>query len=184
MLFSSGPKIRSEYIEKRNKMLLLCLAIKLCLALNVHAEVYFKEGFDKTWQKRWVQSNVKSENECGKFEWTAGKFYGDSEINKGLQTSQDSRFYGISAKIGEPFTNKGKTLVVQFSVKHEQNIDCGGGYIKVLPSDVDQEKFGGDTPYYIMFGPVNKSSSPTLSLFLFEFLSSRTFAVNQRKKSM
>ena len=24
-----------------------------------------------------------------------------------------------------------KTLVVQFTVKHEQKIDCGGGYVKV-----------------------------------------------------
>jgi len=34
-----------------------------------------------------------------------------------------------------------------------KKIDCGGGYIKILPSDVDQQAFGGDSPYYIMFGP-------------------------------
>lgn len=28
------------------------------------------------------------------------------------------------------FNNEGKSLVVQFSVKHEQKIDCGGGYVK------------------------------------------------------
>lgn len=41
---------------------------------------------------------------------------------------------------------------MQFSVKHEQDIDCGGAYIKLL-GDMDQSKFGGDTPYQIMFGP-------------------------------
>ena len=41
----------------------------------------------------------------------------------------------------------------QFSAKHEQKLDCGGGYIKLLPSTADVESFGGDTPYAIMFGP-------------------------------
>jgi len=38
-------------------------------------------------------------------------------------------------------------------VKHEQNIDCGGGYLKVFASDVDQKDLHGDTPYLLMFGP-------------------------------
>lgn len=44
---------------------------------------------------------------------------------------QDAKFYSIGAKFDKGFSNKGKSLVVQFSVKHEQDIDCGGGYIKV-----------------------------------------------------
>merc|ERR1711871_1193121 len=51
------------------------------------------------------------------------------------------------------FNNKGKTLVVQYSVKHDQDIDCGGAYIKLLESGLDQSKFGGDSDYKIMFGP-------------------------------
>jgi len=43
--------------------------------------------------------------------------------------------------------------VLQFSVKHEQKIDCGGGYIKLLPPNTDQEGFTGDSKYNIMFGP-------------------------------
>ena len=38
------------------------------------------------------------------------------------------------------------------TVKHEQDLDCGGAYIKLL-GDMDQTKFGGDTPYQVMFGP-------------------------------
>jgi calreticulin len=38
-------------------------------------------------------------------------------------------------------------------VKHEQKIDCGGGYIKILPGGFEQASFNGDTPYNIMFGP-------------------------------
>ena len=50
------------------------------------------------------------------------------------------------------FSNEGKNLVVQFTVKHEQNIDCGGGYVKVFPCDFDGKAMHGETPYNIMFG--------------------------------
>jgi len=51
------------------------------------------------------------------------------------------------------FSNKDKKLVVQYRVKHDQNIDCGGGYLKLLPAGTDQENFNGDSKYNIMFGP-------------------------------
>ena len=88
----------------------------------------------------------------GVFRLSSGNFYGDVEKDKGLQTSQDARFYGISTKF-ESFSNEGKTLVIQFQVKHEQNIDCGGGYVKVYDSTLDQKAMHGETPYHIMFGP-------------------------------
>jgi calreticulin len=54
--------------------------------------------------------------------------------------------------LSEEFTNDGTDLVLQLSVKHEQKIDCGGAYIKLL-GDMDQKSFGGSTKYQIMFGP-------------------------------
>lgn len=69
----------------------------------------------------------------------------------GIQTSQDARFYALSARF-EPFSNEGKPLVIQFTIKHEQKIDCGGGYVKIFPSALDQSAMHGDSQYYIMFG--------------------------------
>lgn len=69
----------------------------------------------------------------------------------GIQTSQDARFYALSSRF-EPFSNRDKTLVVQFTVKHEQNIDCGGGYVKLFPASLNQEDMHGDSEYNIMFG--------------------------------
>lgn len=91
------------------------------------------------------------QSDMGEWKWTAGEFAGDHE-DKGIKTGEDARFYGISSKMNEAFSNKGKDLVLQFSVKHEQDLDCGGAYIK-LTGDIDQKKFGGDAPYQIMFGP-------------------------------
>lgn len=70
----------------------------------------------------------------------------------GIQTSQDARFYALSRKF-KPFATEGKDLVIQFSVKHEQNIDCGGGYVKVFDCSLEPEDMHGESPYRIMFGP-------------------------------
>lgn len=64
----------------------------------------------------------------------------------GLQTYNDAKHYAISSKFPE-FSNKNRTLVVQYSIKFEQDIECGGGYIKLLSGYVNQKRFGGDTPY-------------------------------------
>ncbi|XP_067846331.1 calreticulin-like [Heptranchias perlo] len=114
--------------------------------------IYLKEEFadGDAWESRWIES--KHMSDYGKFILHAGKFYGDSEKDKGIQTSQDAKFYARSVKF-EQFNNEGQTLVVQYSVKHEQNIDCGGGYIKLFPVELNQEDMYGDSPYYLMFGP-------------------------------
>eukprot|EP01059_Diplonema_ambulator_P033708 TRINITY_DN7188_c0_g1_i2.p1 TRINITY_DN7188_c0_g1~~TRINITY_DN7188_c0_g1_i2.p1 ORF type:complete len:385 (+),score=217.15 TRINITY_DN7188_c0_g1_i2:37-1191(+) len=119
-------------------------------AVLANGEVFYKETFDGSWADRWVQS--KKKDDLGKFVHSAGEWYGDAEADKGLQTSQDAKFYAMSAKAEKPFGNKGKPLVVSFTLKHPQGIDCGGGYIKVLP-DLELESFDGETPYFMMFGP-------------------------------
>lgn len=122
------------------------------IAVTIDATVYFQEQFldGDAWKSRWVESQHKSD--YGQWKLTSGKFYGDAEKDKGLQTSQDARFYALSARF-DPFSNKGKPLVIQFTVKHEQKIDCGGGYVKVFPSEQDQTDMHGDSQYYLMFGP-------------------------------
>jgi len=95
----------------------------------------------------------KSDGTSGTWDLSAGSYFQNADADKGLHTSQDARFYAISSKFDKSFSNKGKRLVIQFSVKHQQNIDCGGGYIKVLPGGYDAGAFSGDSSYNIMFGP-------------------------------
>ncbi|KAM7481097.1 hypothetical protein LguiB_005680 [Lonicera macranthoides] len=84
------------------------------------------------WENRWVASDWKKDkNMAGVWNYTSG-----------IQTSEDYRFYAISAQFPE-FSNKDKTLVFQFSIKHEQKLDCGGGYMKLLSGEVDHKIFWG-----------------------------------------
>jgi len=130
------------------------LVVFAAVIAAVAAEVYFEERFEDgdKWTERWVYSTHKGA-EAGKFELTAGKFYGDAEKDKGIKTSQDAKFYAASAKFDKAFSNEEKPLVVQFTVKHEQNIDCGGGYVKLFDCSLDQTDMHGDSPYHVMFGP-------------------------------
>merc|ERR1719231_1701283 len=140
------------------------LAGVVILAAVVNSEVYLEEDFSGDWESRWVQSSAKSD--IGAMKVSAGKYYGDEEAAKGLQTSQDAKFYAISAKHTE-FSNEGKTLVIQYTVKHEQDIDCGGGYLKI--GAFEPEKFEGASEYNIMFGPDICGSSTKKTHVIFNY---------------
>jgi calreticulin len=83
---------------------------------------------------------------------SAGKYFTDETKERGLKTLDDARFYQLTTKFDE-FSNKDKTLVVQYSLKQDQRIDCGGGYVKLHPAGIDQQNYDGDSVYNIMFGP-------------------------------
>jgi len=119
------------------------------------AKTYMKEKFDAGWEKRWtVGSEWKPAGEMGEWKATAGLTPGAGfENDKGISTSEDARFYSLTAPLSSNFDNKDKPLVISYTVKQEKDVDCGGAYIKLLPPGFDAKKFGGDTPYSVMFGP-------------------------------
>ncbi|GJU14795.1 calreticulin-3 [Tanacetum coccineum] len=145
--------MRVERSAFQLKFMAVVLLLVLFSILNLaSSEIIFEERFNDGWQSRWVKSDwKKSEGKAGSFKHTAGSWSGDPD-DKGLQTTTDARHFAISAKIPE-FNNKNRTLVLQYSIKLEQDIECGGGYIKLMSGYVNQKKFGGDTPYSVMFGP-------------------------------
>merc|ERR1712003_505564 len=88
----------------------------------------------------------------GTWTQTAGKWFKDEAENKGIQTSEDSKFFGISASF-DSFSNDKKELIIQYQAKYEKDVECGGGYLKVGPKMSDATTFGDPTIYNIMFGP-------------------------------
>jgi calreticulin len=116
-------------------------------------KIYFSDTFGDGWESRWTLSKWKeSEGTQGTFVSTAGKWFKDEAEDKGIQTKEDSKFFGISA--GFPsFSNEGKDLIIQYQAKYEKDVECGGGYLKIGPKQDDLAAFGDPTPYNIMFGP-------------------------------
>merc|ERR1712139_661873 len=123
------------------------------MGAQANAKVYFSEEFNAGWESRWTVSKWKdSEGSAGTFKLNAGKWFADEEADKGIQTVEDSKFFGISASFPS-FSNKGKDLIIQYQAKYEKDVECGGGYLKVGPKQADLSTFGDPTPYNIMFGP-------------------------------
>ena len=128
------------------------LAAVAALAGAVSGETYFTEEFSTpAWEDKWVKTG--DDKYTGSWEVTAGDWYGDAEANKALKTVENAHHFGISAKTDKVFDNDGKDLVFQMTVKHNQKLDCGGGYFKLMAPDVDLTTMNGDTEYAVMFGP-------------------------------
>merc|ERR1712129_645288 len=109
--------------------------------------------FDDDWESRWVKSTWKDgESSQGKWELAAGKWSKDEKEDRGIQTAEDSKFFGIAAAF-DSFSNADKDLIIQYQAKYEKDIECGGGYLKIGPKMDDLTKFGDPTVYNIMFGP-------------------------------
>jgi calreticulin len=120
--------------------------------VSLASATYFSDDFSGKDLKNWVQSTVRPEGERGSIGLSAGKWVTDAASETGLKTLDDARFYVYSRTFPE-FSNKGKDLVLQYTVKHEQSIDCGGAYLKLHSAGLDQTGYTGDSQYNIMFGP-------------------------------
>jgi len=116
-------------------------------------KIFFSETFGAGWEKRWTLSTWKeSEGTSGKWVAAAGKWSTDEAEDTGIQTGEDSKFFGIAAGF-DSFSNEGKEVIIQYQAKYEKDVECGGGYVKVGPKQDDLAAFGDPTPYNIMFGP-------------------------------
>lgn len=63
---------------------------------------------------RWQKSSWKqADGTAGEFKLTAGKWYGDAEEDKGIQTGPDSKFFATYAEMAKAVDTTGKDLVLQ-----------------------------------------------------------------------
>ncbi|SMQ50330.1 unnamed protein product [Zymoseptoria tritici ST99CH_3D7] len=141
----------------------------------------FLEQFTAGWDSRWKPSHAKKENTDE--EW---QFVGNWEVeeptvlkgmegDKGLVLKDKAAHHAISAKFDAPIDNKGKTLVVQYEVKLQNFLECGGAYMKLLQQNaaLGTDEFSNASPYIIMFGP-DKCGSTNKVHFIFRHKNPKT----------
>ncbi|POW21118.1 hypothetical protein PSHT_02746 [Puccinia striiformis] len=73
------------------------------------------------------------------------------EGDQGLVVKSPAAHHAISAPFSKTLDNKDKTLVVQYEVKLQNGLECGGAYLKLLKESPTE--FSDKTEYSIMFGP-------------------------------
>lgn len=93
--------------------------------------------------------------------------------DRALIIPEKARKYGMSAVIPGLESMKDKSFVLQYEVKLEQGMTCGGAYVKLPRTDFDPKTLTGSTPYSVMFGP-DKCGSTDKVHFIFQSLNPKT----------
>ncbi|CAL5874557.1 uncharacterized protein PFLUO_LOCUS8853 [Penicillium psychrofluorescens] len=143
----------------------------------------FLEQFTEGWESRWKASNAKKDDPKSDEDWAyVGEWAVEEptvlkgmEGDKGLVVKNAAAHHAISAKFPKKIDNKGKTLVVQYEVKPQNSLVCGGAYLKLLQENkkLHQEEFSNGTPYVIMFGP-DKCGATNKVHFIFRHKNPKT----------
>ncbi|GAM41818.1 ER-associated protein catabolism-related protein [Talaromyces pinophilus] len=143
----------------------------------------FLEQFTDDWEKRWTPSHAKKEDSTSDEDWAyVGEWsveeptvFKGIEGDKGLVLKNPAAHHAISAKFPKKIDNKGKTLVVQYEVKPQNSLVCGGAYLKLLQENkkLHLEEFSNASPYVIMFGP-DKCGSTNKVHFIFKHKNPKT----------
>lgn len=128
------------------------------------ADALFLEQFTPGWESRWATSkSSKLQRGTEEFKYDGVWSVEEPTVfpglagDEGLTMKSKAKQHAISTLFDEPITFDGKEpFVVQYEVKMQNGLSCGGAYIKLLRSDGNElstESFGDTTPYTIMFGP-------------------------------
>ncbi|AOA62936.1 Calnexin [Komagataella phaffii CBS 7435] len=119
----------------------------------------FFEQFDKepklgdTWK---ISHAVKNEEFTYVGEWAIEEpvVYPGFKKDRGLVVKSEAAHHAISAQLPQVFDNTDNTLVLQYEVKLQQGLNCGGAYVKLLSAEgLNKNEFSNETPYQVMFGP-------------------------------
>lgn len=123
------------------------------------AETSYFEQFigDSLEQLGWKVSHAKKDDKfsyLGEWSLEEAQSYPGYKNDKGLVLKKESAHHAISYKLNQPFNNTDQDLVLQYEVKLQDGLTCGGAYIKLLNDGFNElGEFSDVSPYQVMFGP-------------------------------
>eukprot|EP00992_Anisonema_acinus_P011796 TRINITY_DN7683_c0_g1_i1.p1 TRINITY_DN7683_c0_g1~~TRINITY_DN7683_c0_g1_i1.p1 ORF type:complete len:498 (-),score=78.72 TRINITY_DN7683_c0_g1_i1:402-1895(-) len=130
----------------------LFILFSVWFAITLSEDPIFVENFDNDFTSRWkITRDAKFD---GEWLWDSARQVVGSEGDKGLIVANAARHSAISAEFSVPLVaSEGKQLVIQYEVKLQNKLECGGSYIKLLAKESKATVFTNESPYIIMFGP-------------------------------
>ncbi|XP_010044902.2 calnexin homolog [Eucalyptus grandis] len=156
-----GRRIR----QLARALTVLLLSFQICAS-----DVIFHESFDESFEGRWVVS----EKEEYQGVWKHSKSEGHDDY--GLLVSEKARKYAIVKELDDVVSLKDGTVVLQYEVRLQDGLECGGAYLKYLrPQDAGWKvkEFDNESPYTIMFGP-DKCGATNKVHFIFKHKNPKT----------
>ncbi|KAG6475289.1 calnexin homolog [Zingiber officinale] len=143
---------------------LLFLPIASCFLQIWASDVLFYESFDEPFDGRWI---VSRKGDYGGL-WQHSKSNGHQDY--GLLVSEKAKKYAIAKELDQPTNLNDGTTVLQFEVRLQNGLECGGAYLKYLRPQAPgwtPKGFDNQSPYTIMFGP-DKCGSTNKVHFIFQ----------------
>jgi calnexin len=109
-------------------LLLFGVVLSCCSVLFVasSSDTIFYDSFDENWDGRWIVS--QSSDYGGK--WKYEKSEGHEDY--GLLVSQPAKKYGIAVDLPEEVNPTDNTVVLQYDLRLQKGLECGGAYLKYL----------------------------------------------------
>ncbi|OWF46265.1 calnexin-like isoform X2 [Mizuhopecten yessoensis] len=130
---------------------------------TLEGNVYLAEPFNSKddLKTRWTVSQAKKDDtdeNIAKYDgrWSVEEPKDNAmEGDLALLLKTKAKHHAISSKLEKTYVFSGKPFIVQYEVKFQNGIDCGGAYVKLLSENkrMDLKMFQDKTPYTIMFGP-------------------------------
>ncbi|XP_074582384.1 calnexin homolog [Curcuma longa] len=149
---------------------LLFLPIASCFLQIWASDVLFYESFDEPFDGRWI---VSGKGGYGGL-WQHSKSNGHQDY--GLLVSEKAKKYAIAKELDQPINLNDGTTVLQFEVRLQNGLECGGAYLKYLRPQAPgwaPKGFDNQSPYTIMFGP-DKCGSTNKVHFIFQHRNPKT----------
>merc|ERR1711871_643289 len=108
---------------------------------------------DDAWSTRWVRAEDSKYAETNDYEVTNGAAPEGIANDQGLVLKSKAKHYGIASALTTPLSAKEGDIVIQYEVRLQNGLDCGGAYLKLLSSADNLKDLKDDSAYSIMFGP-------------------------------
>jgi len=137
-------------VSRRFALLLFVAFVSFQLISPSDDATILYESFDEPFDGRWIVS----EKDEYQGVWKHSKSEGHEDY--GLLVSEKARKYAIVKELDKPLSLKDGTVVLQYEVRLQEGLECGGAYLKYLrPQEAGwiAKEFDNDSPYAIMFGP-------------------------------
>lgn len=104
-------------------LLIACFVFQICASYDV---VMFYELFDESFEGKWIFS----EKDYYQGVWKLSKSEGHDDY--GLLVSEKAKRYAIVKELDSVFSLTDGTVVLQFEVRLQNGLQCGGAYLKYL----------------------------------------------------
>jgi calnexin len=139
---------------------------------------HFQSFGDLAWRTSWTITGL--ENYTGKWETRPAAAPQALPGEELIFMTTEKSYYGLSTAFKTPLNPTDQTLVLQYEVRQQESLQCGGLYIKLFGDDnYAPATLCNETRYLIMFGP-DRCGSTNKVHFIFRHANPKSGVIEEK----